>query len=90
MNPVNLDGHEIDLNILEPISFEELLLEVQCNLPSITKETISAQFEENLAAKVREAREVFRANLPNLLEKALATRKIDGDNTQEILLQLEK
>ena len=72
---INLDsGHERDLDILDPYNFSSLLLEVECNLKEITKETISKHFEEVLRKRVRSAKEVFNNNLNNILKDALEGR----------------
>ena len=68
---------ERDLNILDAYNFDTLLLEVECNLREITKETISKHFEEVLKERVRSAKEVFRNNLNNILEDALESRSLE-------------
>jgi len=62
---------ERDLNILEPSTFEILLLEIQCNIKDINEATILAQFEADLQSKIESAREIIKANLSNILNEAL-------------------
>lgn len=56
------------LNLIEPLSFEDFLLEIDCNLPEINEKTVRAQFEEDLQRRIKDARWVFEANLKNLVE----------------------
>jgi ribosomal protein S18 acetylase RimI-like enzyme len=54
---VNLqDGYERDQNILEPYSFDTLLLECHCNIPmqNVNRETVKQQFETELNNKIME------------------------------------
>ena len=68
---VNLkDGYERDQNILDPYSFDTLLLEISCNLKEITPQTVTNHFETELRNKMRSAREVFYANAKNIIEQA--------------------
>jgi len=74
-NNVNLkDSYERSRNILEPYSFDILLLEVECNLRDVNAATVTAQFESILQAKVAEAREIFAANLENIVVNAQECR----------------
>ena len=68
---VNLElQYERDQYILDPLSFEILLLEISCNLQVINKETILQQFETTLQSKISSAREVMNNNLDNILKDA--------------------
>ena len=68
---VNLkDGYERDQNILDPYSFDTLLLEISCNLKEINPQTVTNLFETELRNKMRSAREVFYANAKNIIEQA--------------------
>lgn len=76
-NNVNLKSpYEASQNILEPISFDILLLEISCNLPIKNEATIRAQFETSLNAKINEAKQVFEANLKNILNEAIEYENI--------------
>ena len=75
---VNLDSsYERDQHIIDPLSFDTLLLEVSCNLPEINRETIRAQFETDLKSRIESAREILNDNLDNLVKNAQAYRAID-------------
>lgn len=63
-------AYESSRNILEPYTFDDILLECEHNIRGINTETVKAQFEEQLQCKIREARETFADNLKNIVEKA--------------------
>ena len=69
------DGYEQNLNLIDSLTFEELLTAINCNLPDITAETVQAQFETILRKTVREARGVFAANLGNIVAHAIKERQ---------------
>jgi hypothetical protein len=74
-NNVDLDSpSESDSNLIEPLTFDALLLEINCNLPDINPVTVAAQFEEDLRARVTEARDIFMANLSNIVAHARKER----------------
>jgi hypothetical protein len=64
------NNYERNLNILEPYSFDTLILEVNCNIKDteINRETIRKQFMESLQSKMNCAMEVFNDNLDNIVE----------------------
>jgi len=67
---VNLkDGYEREQNILDGISFEELLLTIHCNISTqnLSLESIEKQFNESLNSFVNEAKEIFKNNSLNIL-----------------------
>lgn len=75
----NLDlsrAPERHLNLIEPLSFDDLLLEIDCNLPEINREMVRKQFEEDLANRIKEAREVFELALDSIVSHAQAQRKL--------------
>ena len=75
---VNLKSdYQKSLNILEPYNFEILLLELYTNIPNhkMTKEEITKHFNLVLNAKVNEAKEIFEANLQNILKQAIADKE---------------
>lgn len=74
-NNVDLNSHEREANILDPYSFDILLLEIHCNLKDINRQTVERQFEISLNAKIESAKEVFRANLNNILKQATKERE---------------
>lgn len=64
-----------DLNLIEGLTFEALLLEVHCNLPNITEDTVRKQFLEDLNSRVTEAKDIFDSNLKNIVKYANEYRK---------------
>lgn len=75
-----IDWSNVDLNsayeasqsILNSYTFDELLLEVHCNIKDIeiNEETIRKQFDESLQSKIQSAKEVFESNLKNIANHA--------------------
>jgi hypothetical protein len=80
-NNVNLkDNYERNQNIVDSLSFETLLLEIDCNIKDVTKETIRAQFNTDISIAVNSAKEVFEANLESILKEALESKNIDSND----------
>ena len=78
MNWKNVDlnnDYEREQNILDPLSFDILLLEVSCNVKEINTESVRKQFEETLKSKIESAREVFENNLNNIVKTAQQERE---------------
>ena len=74
-NNVDLNSaYERGQNILDPYSFDTLLLEIHCNLREINHETVKAQFMESLNSKIQSAKEVFAVNLDNIVKEAQTER----------------
>lgn len=69
-------SYECSREILTGYSFETLLLEISCNLREINKETVRKQFETELQNRIRESREIFEANLTNIVKEAQRERNI--------------
>lgn len=69
------DGYERDQNIIDPLSFADLLLEIDCNISEIDEEKIRSQFELDLKARISSAREILEANLKNITAQAKKERK---------------
>ena len=67
---------ERNANLIEGLTFDTLLLEAGCNLPIIDAKTIKAQFEEDLAGRVEDAKAIFSANLKALVKQAKIERAI--------------
>lgn len=76
-NNVDLkNDYECGREILTGYIFETLLLEISCNLRVINKETVRKQFETELQNRIREAREIFEANLTNIVKEAQRYRTV--------------
>lgn len=74
MNWSNIDlnsSYEASQDILDGYSFETLLLEIHCNLKVINKETVKQHFENELKMKIQSARDIFEANIENVVKKAI-------------------
>lgn len=75
---INLkDNYERNQSIIDSLSFDTLLLEIECNCKEVTKETITAQFETDLQNRIESAREVLKNNLNNILKEAQEYRAIE-------------
>ena len=80
MNYSNIDfnsDYERNSNILDGYDFETLFLEISCNLREINEETVKQQFYESLNSKIQSAKDVFNANLKNIVKYAQEERAID-------------
>jgi hypothetical protein len=74
-NNVNLSSpYESSQNLLDGYDFDTLLMEVECNLPTLTKETIKAQAMLSIKQKYNTAIEILNSNLDNILKEALKYR----------------
>lgn len=74
-NKINLESpYELQQDILDGYDCETLLLEVNCNLRVINKDTVRAQALESLKCKYNTALEILEANLSNLVAQALKER----------------
>jgi hypothetical protein len=72
---VNLESsYERAQNILDPYNFETLLLEINCNLRDINKETVRAEAMAQIRAKFEQAIHILDENLENITQKAIEER----------------
>lgn len=71
MSNIDLDSsYQRSLAIIDEYTFEDLLLEINCNLPTISKESVMKQFEDALQSRITSAREVMQDNLENIVKHA--------------------
>ena len=80
MDYFNIDlnnDHERNTNILDGYDLETLFLEISCNLIEINEETVKKQFYESLNSKIQTAKEIFSANLQNIVKYAQEERAIE-------------
>ena len=74
----NLDlsdnSHERDSYLIDPFDFEALFTLINCNIAEINQETVKKEFYEYLNNKVEETKEVFEANLYNIVKQAKKER----------------
>ena len=79
MDYLNIDfssDYERNSNILDGYDFETLFLEISCNLREINEETVKQQFYESLNSKIQSAKDIFNANLKNIVKHAQEERAI--------------
>ena len=75
---INLNNdHERNTNILDGYDLETLFLEISCNVTEINEETVKAQFYESLNSKIQSAKDIFNANLQNIVKYAQEERAIE-------------
>ena len=75
---INLNNdHERNTDILDGYDLETLFLEISCNLPEINEETVKKQFYESLNSKIQSAKDIFNANLKNIVKYAQEERAIE-------------
>ena len=77
MNWKNVDltrPAESSQNILDPYSFDTLLLEVECNCPVIDRETVRKQALAEIELKYQVALQILEDNLDNITNEATKVR----------------
>lgn len=76
-NNVNLNRPiESASDILDAYTFDQLLLEISCNLKEITPETVRKQAMESIISKHKTAIEIIEANLKNITDHAIKYREM--------------
>ncbi len=68
-------AYETSLELVDGLTFDTLLLEIGCNCREINEKTVTEQFEADLECIVNNARDIFKANLKNIVKKAKETRE---------------
>jgi hypothetical protein len=71
LSPGSLD---LGRNLFDELTLEDFLQEIQSNIENINGASITAQFEQDLARRVEDARFVFSSNLPEIIRAARAER----------------
>ena len=71
------NDYERNSNILDGYDFDTLFLEISCNLREINEETVKQQFYESLNSNIQSAKDVFNANLKNIVKYAQEERAIE-------------
>ena len=67
-NNIDLDSeYECSRNLIENLTFDALLLEINCNIKDITEETVNAKFWADVKSRVDEAWEIFQKNRANIV-----------------------
>ena len=73
MNWRNIDlksNYEKDRNFLDGYDFSTLLLEVECNLIEITRETILEHVKKEIEIRVKSANDILLSNVDNIVKYA--------------------
>lgn len=66
--------YQSDQDMLDGYNFKTLLLEVECNLPEITEETVRKQALDSLESKITSMKEILENNLANITRHAQKER----------------
>ena len=80
MDYFNIDlksDYERNSDILDAYNLDTLFLEISCNLREINEETVKKQFYESLNSKIQCAKDIFNANLQNIVKYAQEERAIE-------------
>ena len=80
MDYFNIDlksDYERNSDILDAYNLDTLFLEISCNLREINDETVKKQFYESLNSKIQCAKDIFNANLQNIVKYAQEERAIE-------------
>ena len=80
MDYFNIDlnsDYERNADILDGYNLDTLFLEISCNVPEINEETVKKQFYESLNSKIQCAKDIFNANLQNIVKYAQEERAIE-------------
>lgn len=80
MDYFNIDlnsDYERNADILDGYNLDTLFLEISCNLREINEETVRKQFYESLNSKIQCAKDIFNANLQNIVKYAQEERAIE-------------
>lgn len=80
MDYFNIDlnsDYERNVDILGGYNLETLFLEISCNLIEINEETVKQQFYKSLNSKIQTAKDIFNANLQNIVKYAQEERAIE-------------
>ena len=80
MDYFNIDlnsDYERNTDILDGYNLDTLFLEISCNLREINEETVKQQFYESLNSKIQCAKDIFNANLQNIVKFAQEQRAIE-------------
>lgn len=80
MDYLNIDlnsDYERNADILDGYNLDTLFLEISCNLIEINEETVKHQFYKSLNSKIQTAKDIFNANLQNVVKYAQEERAIE-------------
>ena len=80
MDYLNIDlsnDQERNTDILDGYDLETLFFFFFCNLTEINEETVKQQFYESLNSKIQSAKDIFNANLKNIIKYAQEERAIE-------------
>jgi len=71
---IDLNSHERDATLIDPLTFDDLLLEINCNIKDINFKTVKFQFIKDLQYRLEEAQSIFNSNIDNIVKQAKKER----------------
>lgn len=57
-------------NILDAITFDEIIMTVHCNCPKITREAVQKEFKNILESRMQDMEYLFNNNIEEIIAKA--------------------
>ena len=81
-NPFEVDWSNVNLeepanknlNLIDGLTFGDLLLEISCNIGDINEDTVAIQFKHDMINRMAEGYEIFRDNLKGIVAAAKKER----------------
>lgn len=76
-------GEDLDLedNLLDPISFQDLVLQVHCNCRKITPMAVEKELRETLNSRLDDMQYLFEKNIDRIMAEAMKGRgEYEKDN----------
>ncbi len=67
-------------NILDPITFEDVILAVHCNCPKLTQAAVMREARHILEQRLEDYRYILAKNVDEILAQAAIGRECDGSS----------
>lgn len=67
------DLHETD-NILDAITFDEILMTINCNVQNINRKTVLKEIDEILEIRLQDYRDLLAINIDEIVKRAKQRR----------------
>lgn len=64
--------------VLDPITFDEIIMTVRCNCRDINRETAIKTFKEILEMRLTDAKEIFERNIDEICNEIIKERNGNG------------
>lgn len=70
---LNDDLFRLD-NVLDPITFDEIIMTVRCNCRDVNRKTVIKTFKEILEMRLTDAKEIFERNIDKICNQVIKER----------------